>query len=46
MLFARVIWVGLHDLLEELDLVDRSLRIVSCGPYNLQRNMSPRLGVP
>ena len=39
---TRMIWIRFHDLLQELDLIDCGLCIVSGGSDNLQRDMFAR----
>ncbi len=49
MFAAGVVWVGLDDLVEQLDLVDGCLGIVGGGPHDLEGDVFPRgvvLGQP
>lgn len=42
---ARMVGVRLNDLLQQLDLVDCRLRVVSGGPDDFERDMSAGDGV-
>lgn len=46
MLPSGMVRIGRYNLVEQLDLIDGCLRIVSCRSYDLQRDVPSSLCVP
>ena len=43
---SRVVWISRDDLVEQFNLINSRLGVMSGGPYDLQGNVLPRLCVP